>query len=447
MPNKYTILGLANRNNKSMPAPQIYGKDPDNYYPLADQSNKNRYTMTPSKFGLHKSTDIYALDKFPYYSPRESEVIINQNDANTIPISMTEDVSRVFPSVDTISTLRKRLDAIKLREDYRGKDFTTGKGVYNLDPRPYYDPTLEDTKSEVDALKEKISSMEAQIKNGLREDPVLKFENVVNNPKIQNIYNQESEAATKYITENFYKPIGKDHWGFEIVEDNDDQPKSGNKRDALGDSNYGPVVEADSKEPVIVEADELASNQTNGDSNSTNGTQGNTNSTSSTDSRNNQTNAANATNSTNNTNNWNQTANLPNGYFYAKPYNASQDSSNAPPALANSDQANLSSSPSAIQTQSKTPETKVQVSNEFGVTSDPDRKSKPRVFNLRKANGGSSLASESGQTVETKENDYGSEKGVSTIPRLDVRKQMKQENEGNSRKEDSKDSEKSATSV
>jgi hypothetical protein len=73
--------------------------------------------------------------------------------------------------------------------------------VYNRDPKPYYDPTLnfkEEKKSNL------ISALEKVKKDLYKNQPIFSEENFSVKQKIQNLKNLNNENNNKFIRENYW---------------------------------------------------------------------------------------------------------------------------------------------------------------------------------------------------------------------------------------------------
>lgn len=245
-PNRYQILGRALPPGKfSAPKFEIYGKDPDQYYPIVDPNQKPNL---PPRGPTSRKPAPYVLDPWPYYTPIPGR-ILNAPENKKVPIQM-QDLTSTFPSPDNIRKMQQELSGIATKQAMEISD-STRRGIYYPDPRPYYDSSLADTKSRVDFLKNSIVNMANEVKNGLKVDHhiSLKLEKV--NPQYQNQINAQAESEARKQAD-IYTEVGKDQNNKDVelpigVSQKSKKPPVKEER--------GPPVEAEEIQRETVEAE------------------------------------------------------------------------------------------------------------------------------------------------------------------------------------------------
>lgn len=204
-PGRYEILG--GLPDASITDPQkIYDKDPEAYYPHPP-AEENNYNPNYKRMDITKKSrrkEIYELDQVPYYSPTPQTRIINQPEINgkETPITMG-DVTETFPTEANLLKLKNRRKQALEIERKLEKDH----GVYKLDPRAYYDPTIEESLNTIKGLDKRIAIMEKSLDDSLRNDVALELKKTRVKPQIQNYVNMNAENTHNFVIDNYYTPI------------------------------------------------------------------------------------------------------------------------------------------------------------------------------------------------------------------------------------------------
>lgn len=210
-PSKFKILGSKQNADairevyNSTNGNSIYSKDPEAYYPYIDEAKQDKGFKEPVN-KVEKQAAMYPLDKNPYYSPLgQYKVLPYETPGKSTPVTMS-DLDKVAASPENLLYLKKQLSAINLRENLNAQEISS-KGIYYGDSRPYYDPTIEDTITEVKDLQNKINDMEDNLKRKSENKLDLKFETFTIKPQVQNIQNYIAESKLTHFLQNYITPI------------------------------------------------------------------------------------------------------------------------------------------------------------------------------------------------------------------------------------------------
>jgi hypothetical protein len=207
--NRYKILGSARDqrvrdgiylNQNSL---KKYSKDPEAYYPYVDPNKEKIPIVDQVNFD---NPAIYPLDKKAYYNPTgEFRVIPNPYMGKVVNVEMAE-LQNSFPTEKNLLGLKNQLKAISMRENL-DLNAIIQKGIYYPDPRPYYDPSLEDTSRTVKDLQAKVASMESDLNNNLRNNLNVEIGTVTVQQQVQNAFNKENEIKANLEKQNYYTPV------------------------------------------------------------------------------------------------------------------------------------------------------------------------------------------------------------------------------------------------
>jgi hypothetical protein len=201
---RYSVIGdtkAFHAEEAQIKKENIYKRDPEAYYPYVD-TNKPvpRYEAPklnrPNLSGESKS----------YYDPTgDYRVIPKFYPGKEVPV-VSGDTRTTFPTESNLKGLKNQLKAIDFgnRMDIEA---IHEKGIYYSDPKPYYDPTEEDTSDRVKELGDKIQSMSSSLdfnmKNKLKADISLESQKY----EVQNMVNKEAEEQL-LKHKRIYTPIG-----------------------------------------------------------------------------------------------------------------------------------------------------------------------------------------------------------------------------------------------
>jgi len=198
---RYSIIGdLKPYLEQEKVKKEIYKRDKEAYYPYVD-TNKPvpRYEAPklnrPEVSGEAKS----------YYDPTgDYRVIPKFYPGKDVPV-IVGDTRETFASEVNLKGLKTKLKAI----DYNSKvdiDAVHEKGIYFSDPKPYYDPTEEDTSSKVNELNDEIRIMSSSLDNNYRNDLKADISIEKQRYEVQNMVNKEAEEQYSKHQRN-YTPI------------------------------------------------------------------------------------------------------------------------------------------------------------------------------------------------------------------------------------------------
>ena len=170
---------------------------------------------------------------------------------------MLSDLTDKFADVNNLNKLQISLGNIRRSVDpYAHLALHPNRAdIYFKDPKPYYDPTLEETKAKIEHLTDTINNMTQDIKNGSKNQPNLNYRNEMAQFRIQNQWNMSTEARNDLIKNNYYNPILHTKDGFDVngpvgLDIPKDEPVSNTLR------NMGDKIEVDVKEHHYIEPDE-----------------------------------------------------------------------------------------------------------------------------------------------------------------------------------------------
>ena len=253
---KYKIL-TGGSNEELLNPPRVpYPKDKKAYYPCVDPAKAvdNKESFYVPKFNPRS---LYEKDKIAYYNPTGVFKVLplpHPQIGTEVPIVLA-DLQDKFPSEQNLKSLQNQLEAIKTRDDIASNiNEISEKGIYMGDPKPYYDPTVDDTKENVGHITGSIINMEKSLNNAIRNEITANLGTVKVHREIQHIENYHSEALDAKMKENYYTPVGKDSKGNNV----EMPPKSVEfKNTQTPPTTYGPRVEVDVEEHKTEEAVEV----------------------------------------------------------------------------------------------------------------------------------------------------------------------------------------------
>jgi len=206
-PARYAILGSQhNRADVLKNSTEKYAKDPEPYFPYVDPNKQAPKVEAPR---LEKDAT-YQKDKRAYYNPTDIYRKIPQAKiGNVVPVEM-KDLRDTFPSEQNLGFLTNKLRAIEIRENSYPV-----KGIYQPDPRPYYDSSVDDTKSEVSQIVSNINEMKKNLVDAAKNTVAANVGNVKLQKKIQNQINYDAEARNYKQKKNYYTPVENQN-GFNV---------------------------------------------------------------------------------------------------------------------------------------------------------------------------------------------------------------------------------------
>jgi hypothetical protein len=225
----------------------IYKRDPEAYYPYVDTNKPvpryeapklNRGNLTGESKSYYDPTGDYRV--IPKFYPGKEVPVISGDTRTTFP---TEANLKGLKQQMKVIDMGNKLDVESIKE----------KGIYYSDPKPYYDPTDEDTSEKVKEIGDKINSMSASLdfnmKNKLKAD--ISYES--NQNEVQNMVNKEAEEQLlKHKT--IYTPIGNTNGITTEYAPGTNVGKNKNRRKPA--TVMGSKEEADVVSHVLEEADE-----------------------------------------------------------------------------------------------------------------------------------------------------------------------------------------------
>lgn len=225
----------------------IYKRDPEAYYPYVD-TNKPVPRYEAPKLNRGNLTG----ESKSYYDPTgDYRVIPRFYPGKEVPV-ISGDTSATFPTEANLKGLKTQMKVIDMGNKLDFESINE-KGIYYSDPKPYYDPTEEDTVEKVKDINDKINTMSASLdfnmKNKLKAD--ISYESHQN--EVQNMVNKEAEEQL-LKHKNIYTPIGNINGITTEYAPGTNVGKNKNKRKPA--TVMGSKEEADVVTHVLEEADE-----------------------------------------------------------------------------------------------------------------------------------------------------------------------------------------------
>lgn len=247
-PARYNILGSQhNRADIMATSTEKYAKDPEPYFPYIDPNKDHTPKVEVPKMERDAT---YSKDKSAYYNPTGVlRKIPTQQIGKVVPVEM-KDLRDSFPSNENLQFLKNKLKAIEIRENSY-----PDKGIYPSDPRPYYDTSVDDTKSEVSQIVNNMTEMKKNLENAAKNTVKAEVKTVRVKNQIQNQSNYDAEARQNKQQNNYYTPVQNQN-GFNVeLPVGTVLPKSTKVQTSAP---VGDKVSADEVKHDVVEAEEKA---------------------------------------------------------------------------------------------------------------------------------------------------------------------------------------------
>lgn len=203
---RYKILGSAyNKNEILKESTQKYQKDPEAYYPYV-KPQKDSPPNPDKRPYLNRDSKVYEKDKKAYYNPsyvyrKTPQPYVGKD----IPVDLGE-TSRTFPTEQNLIRLHNELKAIDARNAVSLNEASV-KGYYMKDPKPYYDPTFEDTLDSKNEIKKNIQAMKKDLDRALTDKLKAHIGTIPVHQEVENQFNYDSEVRNKVIKDNYYNEV------------------------------------------------------------------------------------------------------------------------------------------------------------------------------------------------------------------------------------------------
>lgn len=248
-PSRYKVLGsIHNTSDVVLTSKELYAKDPKAYYPFYDESRHPQVEVSPKS--TPSRPDKYDKDKKPYYNPTGEFKIKPLPPMGKDTNVVLGDVNYTFPTEKNLQNLSNQLEALKLRNMIDLNESSI-KGIYIPDPRPYYDPTIDDTEASKGAIISQMFEMGKDLENQKKHNVTANIGDVKFTPEVQNKENYDSEQKLKNVVENYYtEVVTKNGKNYEL-------PVGVTNKGEAKPTTYetSPQVDADVVKKEIVESD------------------------------------------------------------------------------------------------------------------------------------------------------------------------------------------------
>lgn len=248
-PSRYKVLGsIHNTSSVVETSKELYAKDPKAYYPSFDPSRHPEVEVSPKSTPARPEK--YEKDKKPYYNPTGEFKIKPLPPMGKDTNVVLGDVNYTFPTEKNLQNLSNQLEALKLRNMIDLNEASM-KGVYIPDPKPYYDPTIDDTEATKGAIIAQMFEIGKDLENQKKHNITANIGTEKYTPEVQNKDNYDSEQKLKNVAENYYtEVITKDGKNYEL-------PVGVTTKGEAKPTTYetSPQVDADVVKKEIVESD------------------------------------------------------------------------------------------------------------------------------------------------------------------------------------------------